>query len=67
VTQETTSVRNVWLVLVSMKGRYVMHSMHITEEKAREWSKCKEHDGEDTTVASVDHVLLTDFIDGAQK
>lgn len=40
-----------YLLLVSIKGGWKVHSVHLTREQAEEWRKCKEHDGEDTAIA----------------
>ncbi len=43
----------MWLVLVVCKGGYRVHSVHLTEQAAREWSACKEHDGENSSIAQI--------------
>lgn len=52
----------MWLVLVSCKGGYKVHSAHPDEQTARQWAKCKEHDGVDAAVAEIDSELVEKMV-----
>lgn len=45
--------QTLWLVLISSKGGYIVHSAHKDKITADQWAKCKEHDGDDTTIAEL--------------
>jgi hypothetical protein len=60
----------IWMVLVSCKGGYRVHSVHTTLERAKLWGECKSYEGEDTVVAEMDDEKageITDILENAEK
>lgn len=43
----------MWIVLLSCKGGFKVHSTHVDKAKAECWRLCKEHDGEDSSLAEI--------------
>lgn len=41
----------MFLLLISDKGGYRVHSIHTTRVEAESWEKCKQRDGDDTAIA----------------
>lgn len=58
---------NAWLMLVSRKGGYRVHSIHATEDHARSWAECKEKDGEDTAITEIEEDELLDLKEMIEK
>lgn len=52
----------LWLVLLSKKGGYEVHSAHESEETARQWMDCKVHDGADTALAEMDDSVTESIV-----
>ncbi len=59
--------RKVYIVMVSIKGGYRAHSVHFDELIARQWQKCKEHDGDDSIIASADADMFTELLELAAR
>jgi hypothetical protein len=53
----------MWLLLISGKGGYTVHSAHKEESTCREWARCKEHDGEDFAVAVISREILEEALE----
>jgi hypothetical protein len=50
-----------YMVLISQKGGYLVHSVHDTLDEAKSWQRCKLHDGEDVSIAVLPEELLDKF------
>lgn len=44
----------LYVLMLSRSGGYLSHSVHETKPEAEAWDKCKQHDGEDTSILTLD-------------
>lgn len=51
----------LYAVIISIKGGYKLHSVHPDLATAQAWAKCKEHDGDDTTILTMDAATLEEI------
>lgn len=50
-----------YLVLVSKKGGYKVHSCHRSQAVAEQWAACLSHGGEDVSTAEMDKETAEDL------
>lgn len=48
--QPKLKLKELFLVLISKRGGYELHSIHKDRQTAENWEKCKQHDGEYTSI-----------------
>jgi hypothetical protein len=53
----------LWLLIISAKGAYKLHSAHTTSARAEEWKECKTHDGDDCEVVELDKDSASDLFE----
>jgi hypothetical protein len=50
-----------YLLMVSRKGGYEVHSIHTSHEKAKAWAECKSNDGDDVSIAIMPAELVEEL------
>lgn len=55
-------MKTVYLLLVSKKGGYHVHSLHVNKETAQHWKDCLESSGDDCSIAQCERETLVDFL-----
>lgn len=48
----------LFVLMISTKGGYKFHSIHKDKVTAEQWEKCKQADGDDTAILTLEKVAV---------